>query len=142
MAEGNVDMQSANENEEELLLSDGANVLEQDPPAPPRDNDHEQRRIRRLNRREREERELARDRRRHQHGRRSPERHRSGSRIRHHVRGQNERRIQRDPVQGNCEDRLPLQRSKLTSNMKFIAYQFNMCLLLQNGAIDVDGWDI
>lgn len=54
MAEGNVEMHSTNENEDQLLLSDGANVPEQNPHAPPRDIEHEQRRIRRMNRRERE----------------------------------------------------------------------------------------
>ena len=63
MAEGNAEMHSANENEDQLLLSDGANVPEKNPHAPPRDIEHEHRRIRRMNRREREEREIARNRR-------------------------------------------------------------------------------
>ena len=63
MAEANVEMHSVNENEDQLLMSDGVNVPEQNPHAPPRDIEHEHRRIRRMNRREREEREIARNRR-------------------------------------------------------------------------------
>ena len=115
MAEANVEMHSANENEDQLLLmSDGANVPEQNPHAPPRDNEHEHRRIRRMNRREREEREIARNRRREQRERRSPERHHSGSHNRHRIQDWDRRRIQEDVVQGHREQHVPLRRSKLT----------------------------
>lgn len=103
MAEGNVEMHSANEHEDQLLLSDGANVPEQNPHAPPRDIEHEHRRIRRMNRREREDRQIARNRRREQRDRQSPERLRSGSRNRHRIHDRNRRRMQEDVVQGHHE---------------------------------------
>ena len=114
MAEANVEMHSVNENEDQLLMSDGVNVPEQNPHAPPRDIEHEHRRIRRMNRREQEEREIARNRRREQHERRSPERHHSGSRNRHRIQDRDRTRIQEDVVQGHHEQHVPLRRSKLT----------------------------
>ena len=142
MAEGNVEMHSANENKDHLLLSDGANVPEQNPHAPPRDIEHEHRRIRRMNRREREEQEIARNRRREQRERRSPERHRSGSRNRHRIHDRNRKRMQEDVVRGHREQHVPLRRSKLTCHKIFMEYQFSLFRLLQNGVIDVEEWGI
>lgn len=142
MAEGNIEMNSANENEDQSLMSDGANVPEQKPRAPPRDIGQEKRRVRRMNRHEREQREIACNRRREQPGRRSPERHRSTSPNRHRVHDRDARRIQGDVVQRHRDEHLPLRRSKLTSHMTIIAYKFNLFRLLQNGAIGVDGWGI
>ena len=138
MAEANnVDMQSANENEEQLLLSDGGNGPQGNPATPPRDIEHEQRRVKRMNRREREEREMTRNRRREQRVQESPRRHRSGSRHRHRV---DDRRIQRDNVARHHEECFPLQRSELTCHITIIVYLFNLFRLLQNGATNVDAW--
>ena len=136
----NVDMQSANENEEQLLLSDGRNGPQGNPATPPTDIEHEQRRVRRMNRHEREEGEMAQNRRREPPVRESPKRHRSGSRHRHHVDDRGDRRIQRDNVARHHEECFPLQRSELTCHITIIVYLFNLFRLLQNGATNADAW--
>ena len=139
MAEANnVDIRSANEKEEQLLLSDGGNDPQGNPATPPRDIENEQRRVRRMNRREREDREMARNRRREQRVRESPRRHRSGSRHRHRVDHRGDRRIQRDNVARHHEECFPLQRSELTCHITIIVYPFNLFRLLQKGATNVD----
>jgi len=141
MAEANnVVMQSANENEEQLLLSDGGNGPQGNPATPPRDIEHEQRRVRRMNRREREERKMAWNRRMEQRVRESPRRHRSGSRHRHRVDDRGDRRIQRDNEARHHEECFPLPRSELTCHITIIVYLFNLFPLLQNGATNVEAW--
>lgn len=67
-------MQSENENEEQLLLSNHEHSPERPVPreTPPRNEENRPRRIRRMNREERHFRERARDRRRHHRHERSP----------------------------------------------------------------------
>jgi len=133
-------MHSANENEEQLLLSDGGNGPHENAVTPPREIEHQPRRLRRMNRREQEDREIARNRRREQRVQESPRRHRSNSRYRHRVNDRSDRRIERDHAPRHHEECFPLQRSKLTCDMTSIVYLFNLFRLLQNDATDVDTW--
>ena len=141
MAEGNVEMHSANENEEHLLQSDEANVPEQNPRSPPREIRQEERRVRRMNRQEREQREIARNRRRENYVRRRSRHHRAGSEDRHH-RARQDRQISRDMGHEHQRQHLQFRRSKLTCEMDSIPYHINLFHLLQNDAIAVDRWDI
>ena len=80
MAEANnVEMQSGNKNEDQLLLPDGGNAPHENAAMPPREIEDQHRRIRPMNRRERQNKEMARNRRREQRVQESPRRHRSPS---------------------------------------------------------------
>lgn len=109
MAEANnVEMQSGNENEDQLLLSDGGNAPHENAATPPREIEDQHRRIWRMNRRERQNREMPRNRRRERRVQESPRRHRSPSRRREHLNERNHHRTRRGDVATHQEERFPL----------------------------------
>lgn len=141
MAEANnVDMHSGNENEEQLLQSDGENGPRANAASSPREVQHEPRRVRRMNRREREEREIARDRRRQHRHQESVRRHRSSSQYRQHLNDRNDRRVQQDRVARHHEERFSMRRSKLPYNIMRSLRLFNVLRFLQNAVTDVEEW--
>ena len=113
MAEANnVEMQSGNENEDQLLLSDGGNAPHENAATPPREIEDQHCRNRRMNRRERQNGEIACNRRRERRLQESSRRHRSPSRE--HLNDRDHHRTSRRDVATHQEERFPLQRSKIS----------------------------
>jgi len=107
-------MQSENENEDQLLLSNHEDSPERPVhhESPPRNEENRPRRIRRMNREERHFRERARDRRRHHRHERSPRRHHADAAHRDDSNNRNRRYIEREHGQRQQNIQDVLQRSK------------------------------